>query len=47
MDIVIAKKNEKKKKKRKLAKMKTRKGSLGKNEHPGGLKTRKDDPSKN
>ena len=35
------------KRKEQLAKLKTRKGGLGKKEHLGGLKTRKDDPGKN
>lgn len=34
-------------KKSKLAKLKTWKGSLGKNERPGGLKTQKGGPGKN
>ena len=33
-------------KKKELAKLKTWKGDLGKNERPGGLKTRKGDPGK-
>ncbi|KEH37143.1 hypothetical protein MTR_2g033243 [Medicago truncatula] len=32
---------------KRLAKLKTRKGGLGKNEHPAGLKTRKGSPGKN
>jgi hypothetical protein len=35
----VKKKKEKNAKKRELAKSKTRKGGLGKNERPGGLKT--------
>ena len=35
------------KKYKKLAKLKTWKGGLDNREHPGGLKTRKDDPGKN
>jgi len=46
MDVVIAKKKKRKEKKR-LAKLKIRKGGLGKNERPSGLKTRKGDPGKN
>jgi len=34
-------------KKKKLAKLKTRKGGLGKNERLSGLKTRKGGPGKN
>jgi len=41
---LLKKKGEEKKK---LAKLKTRKGGLGKKERPGGLKTRKGDPGKN
>jgi hypothetical protein len=41
------KKEKKKLQKQKLAKSKTWKGGLGKNERPGGLKTRKDGPGKN
>ena len=37
---------KKKRKKRELAKSKTWKGGLGKNERPGGLKTRKGGPGK-
>jgi len=33
--------------KKELAKLKTWKGGLGKNERPGGLKTRKGGPGKN
>jgi len=47
MDVVIAKKKNKRKEKKRLSKPKTRKGGLGKNERPGGLKTRKGDPGKN
>jgi hypothetical protein len=36
-----------KKRKEQPAKLKTRKGDLGKNERLGGLKTRKGDPGKN
>ena len=45
MEVVIAKKKEERKEK--LAKLKTRKGGLSKNERPGGSKTRKGGPGKN
>jgi len=46
-DAVIIQKYKKKAKQKKLAKLKTWKGGLGKKERLGGLKSRKGGPGKN